>query len=318
MKVYLQYPWKFPDSPYYKYLIDSPPENIEYLNISKQKGVITSKRFFWMSNFLKGQIRFWTSKFNLAIPNSHESPRGNYDLIHCAHCLSKNKDKPWIADVEGIWQLGIGENNEKLKNKIKKILMDKSCKKILPWTETTKNKICKIYPEIGGKLEVVYPAVPLQTQSKKLGEKINLVFSSRYFFKKGGLEALEVIDNLTKKYDNVYGIINSEIPKKILKKYEPNVKIEFYPLIPQKKLFELYRKSHISVYPGFSDSFGFAYLESMSWGIPIVTVEGFARDEIFSNGELGYIVSRKECVKNMTGKIVKLIENPSLLKKNVR
>ncbi len=35
MKVYLQYPWKFPDSPYYKYLIDSLPDGIEYLNVKK-------------------------------------------------------------------------------------------------------------------------------------------------------------------------------------------------------------------------------------------------------------------------------------------
>jgi len=51
IKVYLQYPWKFPDSPYYKYLIESPPKGISFQNIQKQKGVITNKRFFWFFKF---------------------------------------------------------------------------------------------------------------------------------------------------------------------------------------------------------------------------------------------------------------------------
>ena len=85
IKIYLQYPWKFPDSPYYKYLVDSPPQGIEFQNTKKQKGVITSKRFFWFSNFLKRNIRRSTSRLNLAIPNAHFSPKGDYDLIHCAH-----------------------------------------------------------------------------------------------------------------------------------------------------------------------------------------------------------------------------------------
>ena len=91
IKIHIQYPWKFPDSTYYKYLIDSPPEGIEFLNTRKQKGVITNKRFFWFSNFLKRNIRRWTGRLNLSIPNARLSPEGNYNLIHCAHCLSKNK-----------------------------------------------------------------------------------------------------------------------------------------------------------------------------------------------------------------------------------
>ena len=38
MKVHLQYPWRFSDSPYYKYLITDPPQGIEYLNAHQGKG----------------------------------------------------------------------------------------------------------------------------------------------------------------------------------------------------------------------------------------------------------------------------------------
>ena len=168
IKVYLQYPWKFPDSPYYKYLIDSPPKEIEFLNTKKQKGVITNKRFFWLSNFLKKNVMKAVNKLKLVMPNAHLSPKGNYDLIHCAHCLSKNKDKPWVADIEMLSSLTVSTwDLERPQKKVKNILLDKSCKKILPWTEDKKEEIFKIYPEIKDKLEVVYPAVPEIKNLKK-------------------------------------------------------------------------------------------------------------------------------------------------------
>ena len=90
IKVYLQYPWKFPDSPYYKYLVDSPPSGIEFLNTKKQKGVITNKKFFWFSNFLKRVVRKSVKVLYPSMPNAHLSPKGNYDLIsaNTLSCLS--------------------------------------------------------------------------------------------------------------------------------------------------------------------------------------------------------------------------------------
>lgn len=294
IKVYLQYPWKFPDSPYYKYLIDSPPKNIEFLNIKKQRGVIINKKFFWFSNFLKRNIRRWTNFLNLSIPNSHLSPSGNYDLIHCAHCLSKNIDKPWVADMEMMGSFVFtGYRDYKDMSRVNNLLLRKNCKKILPWTQAIANKIIREFPQIKDKVEVVYPAIPSKEIGEKFhGDKITLIFSGRYFYEKGGFHALEAIDRLTKKYKNVYGIFNSELPETILRKYSKNKKIEFYGMIPQSRLFKLYQKSDISIYPGYTDSFGFAYLESMSFGIPIVTVDGFARKEIVDEERTGFIVGR--------------------------
>lgn len=304
IKVYLQYPWKFPDSPYYKYLINSPLKEIEYLNIQKQKGVIINKKLFWFSNFLKRNIRRWTNKLNLLIPNAHLSPKGDYDLIHCAHCLSKNKDKPWVADVEGIWSLFIsGHKTKKGIKKVENYLERENCKKILPWTEYTKKELLQIFPNLEHKTEVIYPAIPERKNlPKKPKNRINIIFSGRYFYHKGGLHALEAIDRLTKKYKNVYGIFNSTIPKEVLEKYKKNRKIEFYSLIPQEKLFELYEKSHILLYPGYSDSFGFAYLEAMSFGIPIVTVDKNYRREIVEKGT-GFIINCENVYKLNRNKI---------------
>lgn len=329
IKIYLQYPWKFPDSPYYKYLLEKTPENVEYLNAEKQKGVITNKKFFWISNFLKKSIRKILRRFYPSMLNAHKSPKGNYDLIHCAHCLSKNKNKPWVFDIEAFWQFWVSTKKTKVGlRKAEKILKRKNCKKILPWIEKIERELLLSFPQLKEKIELVRPAVPSKIKSKKFGKEITLVFSGRYFFQKGGLHALKTIDILTKKYKNVKAIFNSEIPDEIKRKFEANKKIEFYGLIPQNKLFELYQKSDILIYPGYTDSFGFAYLEAMSFGIPIITVDGWSRKEIVTEDKTGFVLERpkkfswnkigekeEKVIKKLIEKASLLIENRNLLKK---
>ena len=286
IKVYLQYPWKFPDSPYYKYLINNPPKNAEYLNIHKQKGVITNKKFFWFSNFLKRNIRKFANFINLSLPNARLSPRGNYDLIHCAHCLSKNKNKPWIADIEGEWQLYIGKKTKKSKEKVREILTSKNCKKIMPWAEKTKKEILKEFPEIKDKVERVYPAVPLhkKTSKKNKNNKITILYATRYFWVKGGIIALDVYKKLKERYDDKIELIFiSDVPEKVKEKYS---KLKIRDLVSNKELFKLYKKSDIFFYPSFVDTFGFGLLEAMGFGIPIVTVN------------TKYTKTRKEMVEN--------------------
>ncbi|HLD91273.1 MAG TPA: glycosyltransferase family 4 protein [Patescibacteria group bacterium] len=281
-KIYLQYPWTFPDSPYYKYLLQDKLEDVTYLNIEKQKGVILNKNGFLLSNKLKSYIRKITGSLNLPFINAHTTQsKEKYDLIHCAHCLSLN-DSPWVMDIEGAWQFFIsGKENKISKNIVKNILLSENCKKIMPWTNRTKNEILNIFPEIKNKIEVVYPSVPEKKFKKKVHKTVNILFIARYFFAKGGLETLEVMDILTNKYTNVRCFVVSDVPEDILRYYKNNKQIKFYGLIKSNKLNkEIYPNMDILLYPGYSDSFGFAFLEAMSFGIPIITVDGVSRKEI--------------------------------------
>ncbi len=305
LKVYLQYPWKFPDSPYYKYLVENPPEAVKYLNAENQKGVITNRKIFGFSNLLKRFIRETLNFSRISFPNSHPISKGDYHLVHCAHCLSSERRKPWVADIESIWQLYIGEGNKFSKRKVKKILLRDNCKKIMPWTDATARRIIREFPEIRGKVEVVYPAIPLPKTDKRISKEVNLGFVGRYFYPKGGIHALEAIDRMTKKHRNVKGIIVSDVPGEIRGKYSDNKKISFLPLMPQKKLFaEVFPILDILVYPGYSDSFGFIFLEAMSFGIPTVTVnsktvsvEGSTenRKEIIEDHKTGLV---SNCINN--------------------
>lgn len=64
--------------------------------------------------------------------------------------------------------------------------------------------------------------------------------------------------------------------------------------MPREELIKKgYEKSDILVYPGYSDSFGWAFLEAMSFGLPIITVNGVARRDLIRNGRNGFVVPRK-------------------------
>ncbi|MCH7850061.1 MAG: glycosyltransferase family 4 protein [Nanoarchaeota archaeon] len=293
IKVYLQRPWKFADSPYYQYLLGNPPKGITYIGQNQKKGTYSNRWKFIFLRETKFLIRRIFRIVPIPFPNAHlTKSKEKYDLIHCAHCLSLN-NRPWITDTEWVGQFWLAANHEKHPNRriVKKILMNDNCKKILAWTEWSKKGILKEFPEVKDKVELIYPGIPVQKMKKNKTDKVRLLFGSRAFYFKGGLYALEVIDRMTKKYDNVEGIIISDVPAKVVKKYSKNKKIKFHNLIPQKKFFkEIYPNTDILIYPSFTDTFGFHMTEAMSFGIPVVTASGTSRKEIVRNGKTGFVI----------------------------
>ena len=214
IKIYLQRPWKFSDSPYYDYLTQDISDNVEYVNIEgKEQGIIKDLVKFKVLNKLKRTIKIILRNFFPFLPNAHLTKTiKEYDLIHCAHCLSLNK-KPWVTDIEYVNQFWAGGIVKKQRKQILKLLKSRYCKKILAWTEWTKKEILALFPEIENKIEVVYPAISVQRFKKEKSKKINLLFVSRRFYFKGGLHALEVMDRLTKNHKNVEALLISDIPR---------------------------------------------------------------------------------------------------------
>lgn len=327
LKVYLQSPWKWTDSPYYKYLRENPPVDIKYINAQSFK-LIQNKNELRIKNWIKQTIKKNIKRFYSSMPNVHYTKdAGKYDLIHCAHCLSKNK-QPWVCDIEHVgqfWASGITAN----KKIVRKFLTSAYCKKILAWTECSKKNILKEFPEIEDKVEVVYPVVPLPKIKKKKSNKVKLLFVGRDFEMKGGEIAVMVINKLTRKYDNVEGVIVSDTPLKVLNKYKENKKIKFYGLMSHEKLFnEIYPNADIFIYPTFSDTFGFAILEAQSFGLPVIAMKTYSTHtlkETISEGKTGFVIENmsananartfdEKIIKGVVEKVERLIKDKKLLK----
>jgi glycosyltransferase involved in cell wall biosynthesis len=310
IKVYIQYPWKVSDSQYYKSLVDFPPEKIEFLKSEVKRGIIVDKKKIFLANFIKENIRKIFQKTNFPVINKRLTKiEEDFDIIHCAHCLSNNLDKPWVADFESMWQMWIIGSGTKNKKGVLKILQRKNCKKILAWTEETKKDIIKKFPEIKNKVEVVSFAMESKKIDRKETKDVTLLFSSRYFYQKGGVHALEAFDILTKKYKNVKAIFISPTPEKFKEKYKQNKKILFSDLMPHDQLVkEIFPKVDIFVYPGYSDTFGFLFVEAMAFGIPVITVDGFARGELVEDEKTGLIIKRSKELKEIMSQVKTFFE----------
>ncbi|MBT3397451.1 glycosyltransferase family 4 protein [archaeon] len=332
MKIYLQRPWKFADSPYYKYLLESPPEGVDYVGQAQKQGVIEKKWKFILIHRIKALIRKFFRVFSVPLPNAHLTKSSEkYDLIHCAHCLSIN-NRPWVTDTEWVGQFWVAANFDAhpKRHLVKRILENKNCKKIMAWTEWAAEGIFKEFPEIADKVEVVYPGIPAPNFRKIKSDKIRMLYVSRRFYFKGGLYALEVMDRITKKYPNTEGIIVSNVPQEVLEKYSNNKNLKFIDVIPQEKLFKkIYPSTDILVYPSFTDTFGFALTEAMAFGIPVVTVGGLSRGEIVDDEKTGFVVRSpenfdsetldkllyKKIVDDLTEKVEILVKNEKLREK---
>lgn len=331
IKVYFQKSFGVSDSAYYKYLRDYPPKDIEYVGGKKFK-IITNnknlKRVFWLKQFARNIIKV----FNISIPNAYHTKNANkYDLIHCTNCLSKNK-QPWVADMEFIrFQMGSYSkiNNPILKKLIRTYVNSSYCKKIMAWSEWSKKGILEQFPELKNKIEIIYPAVPLHKFKKKEDNKIKILFVGREFKIKGGDIALGIMDKLTKKYPNVEGIVVSDVPPEIIKKYSVNKKINFLGLVSQERLFnEIYPQSDIFLYPTFSDTFGFAIIEAQSFGLPVVAMKTKSTHtitETIQERKTGFIIENlsadainriipQKVLNKMTKKIEGLILDRKILK----
>lgn len=318
IKVYLQYPWKFPDSSYYKNFLENPAEGIEYVNFSRDKKnkmeiIGSSKKFESMRKF-KNVIRKMLNIIQM--PNLTFAVDPKADLIHCAHCLSLNK-KPWIVDSEVYDRVSAGGNIAYSligKAIIKNRLKSKNCKRIIAWSEDCKKSFEDAFPnnpEILRKITIVPFALPTKS-FKKIDHKgrIVLLFLARWFDAKGGRQTLEVFDRLTKNYKNVEALFICPIPDEYKKKYSKNPRIKILDLMPQEKLFkEIYPLADIFVYPGFGDSYGFAMPEAMAFGLPIVTVDSYARREIVQDGKTGFIIERPKSYKDYSCMDEKMLNN---------
>jgi glycosyltransferase involved in cell wall biosynthesis len=331
MRVKLKFPWRFVDSPYYKSLINYPPKDVEFLGVDKSYvRVINSPKLFAFQKRVKTFLR--KAAEVIKIPNITFTTSSNVDLIHCAHCLLIN-NLPWVIDVEHYWTFSASSNisySKFGKFIIKNILRKNNCKKILPWTYAAKNTIKDALKdkEINNKIEVVYPAIPVaKLRNTVKPDKTTLFFIGRYFYQKGGLFVLEVFKKLKQKYDCRCIMISLTIPKYLKEKYADF--IEIYDSVSDYVLFnKIYPSSDIFVYPGFSDTFGFSLLEAMSFGIPIVTVNAFARKEIVENDKNGFVIERsndmsiykirekeRKVINELVEKTSILIESSSLRRK---
>lgn len=280
--------------PVFKYLTKYPPSGVKYnmaqkFTLSASSGLKkTLKRKAW---HLVTRVR---------------PPRVNIDskkgLVHSCHGMLISNRSPWVVDVEhapSFANYNIGSLQKPwYRNKIVKLLASDYCKKIMPWTKAAKISVENTFENkgINKKLEVVYPAVDIKDVSiDRDPSVVRFLVASRFFYEKGGKQALEAFEKLDKKYD-VHITLLSMVPQEIKNKYSKFKNVEFVEKIfvnterPDAIFEDYYSKHDILFNLTFADTFGLASLEAMSCSMPIIGTDMFSMPELIEDGKNGFTV----------------------------
>lgn len=182
---------------------------------------------------------------------------------------------------------------------IKNALEDNRCKKIICHIK----KMAEALPNLTNSdviaKKTVYKKIGINSKNNLINfnkSNFTILFTNSYhddpnnFFLRGGHFLLEAFYLLTKKYNNINLIIRSSIPGNIPQHLLSNPKIRIYNnLISSQDIDSLYRESDVVVLPSIRVH-SHSLCEAISYGLPVITSNGWGIDEFIQDKYNGYII----------------------------
>jgi glycosyltransferase involved in cell wall biosynthesis len=233
------------------------------------------------------------------------------DIIHYLNLVPSGKlVKPYVVEFEHVGALFGFVKDEKSINKVKELLLDDECKAIICSTEAARTTLKKLfiddYSRVKNKAKVIYPAVCLDQIHVKLikktkRKKLKLLFVGEDCFRKGLEElllALTLVPNFEKKIELT--VVSSDASN-LINKYS-NLKeiIKYFPpnFSKHEILQRFYSKADVFVLPTKRDTFGFAIIDALTCGTPVITTRQFATHEIVDHKKDGLLLQLDQPILN--------------------
>ncbi|MDO8460653.1 MAG: glycosyltransferase family 4 protein [Nanoarchaeota archaeon] len=308
-KKVLIYPPSFKLHTAYKSLISNPPKGYDLIvknETRKQKFLNYLKNYkiakIIYSLFLK---IFKTTKILELSSSIKES--SDIDLVFSTGYIYSGRKSYVIDIIDNIYCLA-GYNYDlfihNLEN-IKKSLLDNNCKKIICVNKASLISMKNYFPEgILKKTVLIYPAIKPIDFKKIKHDKFRMLFMGSInnpddFGFKGGLNALEIFEEISKKYENVELVIRSKVPSFLRERILSNPKIVLMEKdIKVEEVRNIYLSSDILLCPAHTYIGLMTLLESMSFKLPIVALDTYATREFVRNGFNGFIIKKSEKIKS--------------------
>jgi len=323
-KIYLEPSWRMHS--FYKELISHPPQGYEFITRQTyQEKAYDTLTKVGLGYFLTRKVLNRLAPLNLVkayLEMLRKIPEGT-ELTYAVNHLVFRKE-PWVADCEYVATLIGGDINhlERFSRVVERALSTTYCKSILCWHEVAKKSLilnlnCTDFEH---KIKTVSPAVPKKNFTKDFkGNKVKLLFVnssniSGQFERKGGNEVLEAFVRLNKKFDNLELVVRSDMPRGVKNKYRgiPNLRV-IDRTIPWETLEQEFQSADIFLMPAHVTPYQ-AFLDTMSYELPIITIDAWANPEIVEDSKTGFVVKKSECIKYYTESFLPNWDTPKFLK----
>ena len=262
------------------------------------------------------------------------------DLLHFFNTVSLGST-PWVTSFEQCvprphvnWRRLARDQRESYAALFQRQTLDAlemlggdSCKKLIVQSECSLNlqlDFLQDYPQfraqIERKLTVLHPPQKslfdsYESKHLSLDGPVHFIFVGSAFFRKGGMEILEVFEECKRRHgcDITLTIVSSlKKDNYATKETEEDIKIararihensdwiNYYGYLPNHKALDLMRSAHIGLLPTYSDTYGYSMLEFQAAGCPVISTDVQALPEI-NNNETGWLI---EIPKNRSGEAV--------------
>lgn len=229
---------------------------------------------------------------------SHTMSDPKADLIYASQQFVYG-NRPWIVDLEFANAL-VDYGDIRLCGRwVRKALTSDFCKKIIPWSEWSERTLlrsidCSSFKD---KIQTVHFGTRAKKFAKrKEDDRIRLLFvgstNEQHYMNfewKGGIEVVDALPRLSKKYD-VELVIRSWVPPEIAAKCakDPNIKL-IRSMLSSEELSNLYASSDIFVFPSYLN-LGMVILDAMSYELALIAPNIFDVPEAVKDMETGVLL----------------------------
>lgn len=214
---------------------------------------------------------------------------------------------------------------------IRQILARDNCKRIIFWSNAAFDTLANYGRETNGLLKkkstVIYPGVRrpsnlsniMQARFSGQSRETSLLFGGD-FFRKGGAHVVDAFERAQRIVPNIrlrlccderldFNTSDIALRSNYLRRIKENPGITLGRVARQEMIDSVLPTSDIYVLPTYAEAFGFALLEAMAYGIPVISTNHFAIPEIVSDNINGLLinVSQYDCNKMFPGYFVRKI-----------
>ncbi|MBI1884958.1 MAG: glycosyltransferase family 4 protein [Chloroflexi bacterium] len=301
-------------------LVAHPPPGYRF--VVRDGGLEAAAR--WAARFTTPYRFFYLTRpflpLNLAkaLWNSRAPVPPETDLIYAMQCLWFGRE-PWVLEMQSegphtlVGSLGLFR---RFRERVRSALRSPYCRGIVYGLEAGKRALLQLLDGdelVEAKVRVIPWAVPLKpAASRPRDGKVRLLFVSSgnvhdlsNFDLKGGKEVVGAFRHLRQRYANLELIVRCPLTPAWRWRLEAMDGVYLYekPLL-EAEFEQLWRTADIFVQPTHITP-STAYLDALSYGLPVVTSDVWGNCELVEDGKTGFLVRKSRAAGYTDGWVVR-------------